>query len=89
MVPKYKLYRCAYLQCSKDKDLKTDLESSDRNVEASNDKDDAKIEDKGKRSVKGKGPDTGSGSNKPCVIDSVDLLQAIPNVKSVRLKAGG
>ena len=74
MVPRNKLYRCAYLHCSKDKDLKTDSESSDRNVEASNDKDDAKIEDKGKRSVKGKGPDIGSCSPKPSVIDFADLL---------------
>ena len=42
------------------------------------------IEDKAKRSyssVKRKGLDIGSGSSKPSGIDSVDLLQEIPNVK--------
>jgi hypothetical protein len=76
----------AYLHCSKDKDLKTDSESSDRNAGIGDDKDDARIEDKGKRSMKGKGPDTGSGSSKPSVIDTPDLLQANPNVKSGRIK---
>ena len=58
----------------------------DRNAEVGDDKDNDRIEDKGKRSVKGKGPDTGSGSSKPFVIDSADLLQVIPNVKSSRIK---
>lgn len=78
----------AYLHCSKDKDLKTDSESSDRNAGVGDDKDDARIEDKGKRSMKGKGPDTGSGSSKPSVIDTADLLQVNPNVKSGRIKGG-
>lgn len=76
----------AYLHCSKDKDLKTDSESSDRNVGVGDDKDDARIEDKGKRLMKGKGSDTGSGSTKPSAIDTPDLLQANPNVKSGRTK---
>ena len=66
--------------------MKTDSESLDRNVGVGNDKDDAWIEDKRKRSMKGKGPYTGSGSSKPSMIDSVDFLQVIPNVKSGQIK---
>ena len=86
MVLRNKPCRCAYLRCSKDNDLLTDSESLDRNARVGDDKDDARIEDKGKSSVKGKGPDTGPASSKPSVIDSADLLQAIPNVKRVRIK---
>ena len=82
MLLRNKLYWCAYLHCSKDKDLKTDSKSLDRNSRFVDDKDDARIEDKSKRSVKGKGPDTGFGRSKPSVIDFSDLLQEIPNVKS-------
>ena len=81
MMLRNKLSRCAYLCCSKDNNLQTYLESFDRNVGVSNDKYNSRIEDIGKRSVKGKGPDIGSGSSKPSVIDSANLLQAIPNEK--------
>ena len=86
MVLRNKLCRCGYLCCNKDNDLQTDSEISDRNIEVCDDKDDARIEDKGKRSVKGKGPDIGSCSRKPSVIDSTNLLQVIPNVKSGWIK---
>ena len=55
MVLRNKPCWCAYLYYNKDNDLQTDSDSLDRNAEVDDDKDDAKIEDKGKRSLKGKG----------------------------------
>ncbi|KAH9330435.1 hypothetical protein KI387_002543, partial [Taxus chinensis] len=60
---------------------RTDSESSDRNVGVMDDKDDVRTEEKGKKSMKGRGPDTGgSGSTK------IDVPESIHNVKGGRSK---
>lgn len=59
---------------------RTDSESSDRNAGVTDDKDDVRTEDKVKKSVKGRVPDTGAGSAK------IDVPESIHNLKVGRSK---
>ncbi|GLJ16829.1 hypothetical protein SUGI_0290050 [Cryptomeria japonica] len=59
---------------------RTDSESSGRNVGGTDDKDDVRTEDKVKKSIKGRVPDTGAGSAK------IDVSESIHNVKGGRSK---
>eukprot|EP01018_Ginkgo_biloba_P023911 Gb_19158 [translate_table: standard] len=76
----------AYLHCNKDKDSKTDSESSDRNVGFVEDKEDGRIEEKSHKLAKGKAPDVGSGSSRPLAIDTPDAFQPNANAKASRNK---